>query len=160
MKKYLIKTLLFGFALTLATPAIAVDQKAEVQAAFKKWQDALTSGKPENLVALYTADAVVFAAASRKPLLSTADRQSYFADLAKIKGLKLEAKENLTQVFGDVAINSGTINFTSKDLANKSVSMLSRYTFVYQKQPQGWLIVNQHSSLLPDAPTAAVPKKT
>ncbi|MDP6968291.1 MAG: DUF4440 domain-containing protein [Gammaproteobacteria bacterium] len=52
------------------------------------------------------------------------------------------------RIFGQIAINSGTYTFTFKDGA----VVQARYTFVYRWDGECWLIIEHHSSQLPEQP--------
>ena len=67
-------------------------------------------------------------------------------------GHKLEWFENGpidVQVFGDVAINTGYYIRASKQ-DGKEVKNPARFTFVYQLRQGKWMIVEHHSSALPE----------
>ena len=54
--------------------------------------------------------------------------------------------EGNIRTFGEMAINSGIYTFTFKDGAAVS----ARFTFVYRWNGQRWLIVEHHSSQMPE----------
>lgn len=51
--------------------------------------------------------------------------------------------------FGQVAISSGSYSFQWRQ-GGATTSVSARYSFVYEKVGDGWLIVDHHSSAMPD----------
>ncbi|MES9966602.1 MAG: nuclear transport factor 2 family protein, partial [Sedimenticola sp.] len=62
------------------------------------------------------------------------------------KGPVGEIDEANIRTFGDIAINSGIYTFTFKDGA----VVQARYTFVYRWNGERWLIIEHHSSQMPE----------
>ncbi|CAN0468843.1 unnamed protein product, partial [Discosporangium mesarthrocarpum] len=63
-------------------------------------------------------------------------------------------------IYGDFAINAGSYTFAWEDENGVKIEKLARYTFVYEKDhnsPTGWIIVDHHSSLMPDSPPTLIP---
>ena len=54
--------------------------------------------------------------------------------------------ESNVRRFGDIAINSGVYTFTFKD----GVSVQARFTYVYQWDGERWMIIEHHSSAMPE----------
>jgi len=54
-------------------------------------------------------------------------------------------------VYGDMAINTGSYTFSQVD-DGKEVLRPARFSFVYRKTGGKWLIVDHHSSAVPEAP--------
>jgi hypothetical protein len=50
------------------------------------------------------------------------------------------------RVFGQIAINSGIYTFSFNDGA----SVQARYTFVYRWNGERWMIIEHHSSQMPE----------
>ncbi|GAE50948.1 calcium/calmodulin-dependent protein kinase II association-domain-containing protein, partial [Xanthomonas arboricola pv. pruni str. MAFF 311562] len=61
----------------------------------------------------------------------------------------------------DSAVDAGVYTFTLTDKDGKKTDVQARYTFVYEKRDGKWLIINHHSSAMPevDTATAAVTRK-
>lgn len=121
-------------------------QKSEILALFDQWNKSLATGNALTVGANYAPDAILLPTVSNKIRRTNAERIDYFEHflLKKPQGKIDQAN---VRVFGDIAINSGLYTFTFSD--NSKVQ--ARYTFVYQKQPDGrWLIIEHHSSKLPE----------
>ena len=118
---------------------------AEVLALFEQWNNALQTGEPKKVAALYASDAILLPTVSNQVRHNHAEIEDYFVTfLAKEpKGTIDEA--NL-RVLGDIAINSGVYTFS---LAG-GVSVQARYTFVYRNIDGQWLIIEHHSSAMPE----------
>ena len=133
---------------TAAAPAQA-PSKEEIAKLFDRWNAALQTGKPDEVVKLYAADAVLLPTVSNK-VRTTADQiKDYYARFLELKP-KGRIDERHVRLYGDVAIDSGIYTFTLTKQGKKS-DVQARYTFVYQKQGDRWMIVEHHSSAMPEA---------
>ena len=54
----------------------------------------------------------------------------------------------------DSAVDAGVYTFTLTDKNGKKSDVQARYTFVYEKRDGKWLIINHHSSAMPEVDTA------
>jgi uncharacterized protein (TIGR02246 family) len=124
-------------------------ERKEVKAAFAAWREALSGGKAEPVVALYTKDAVLLATLANDPITDQADRTAYFTNLTAKPKLKARVNEEFVRLLDeDDAVLSGTYTFSFED-AGKTVSIPARYTLVYKKLDGKWMIVEHHSSKMP-----------
>ena len=71
--------------------------------------------------------------------------EDYFVDFLA-KGPSGKIDESNVRIYGDLAINSGVYTFTFKD----GTVVQARFTFVYRWSGQRWLIVEHHSSRMPE----------
>ncbi len=156
--KNLTRVMMFSTALAFAVPMPAQQSFAAVKATatqntptqaveqtFQAWIAAVSSGKTENITKLYAPDAVLLPTFSPKVHNTPTLRKGYFETIAALKKLVVTVQEQHLRVFGDIAINSGLYTFThEKD--GKTVAVPARFTFVYEKTPQGWVIAEHHSS--------------
>ena len=77
-------------------------------------------------------------------------RKDYFDVFTAKQNLRGAVNEEHIRVYGLFAVNSGLYTFTyTKN--GQMVSVPARFSFVYHKTPQGWMIIDHHSSKLPDA---------
>jgi len=159
------RLLLATFMLMATSPAAFADNNAplqsvthqssrdaaaeqQIQQAFDAWLAAVSSGSSEAVTKLYARDAILLPTLSPKVAATPEDRKAYFDAFTSKPGLKGTVNEEHIRVFGHTAINSGLYTFTYlKDGA--TVEVPARFSFVYRKTPQGWLIVDHHSSKLP-----------
>jgi hypothetical protein len=138
--------------LTLALGTIPVawaDDRADVEAATARWIDAFNRKSTPDIVALYAADAVFFGTTS--PVLRDAPAlvQDYFKDLPALGSARISLGEHRVQMLGTVAISTGFYSRVSMQ-DGREVRNPARFTFVYQKRGAQWLIINHHSSALPE----------
>lgn len=135
----------------VTAPAKASTAKQQVEAAFAAWLKAVSTGSPDAVEKLYTKDAVLLPTLAPAVHNTPALRHEYFVMFTGKKNLKGTVDESHIRVFSDMAVNSGLYTFTFENADGETVSVPARYSFVYHKTPQGWLIVDHHSSLVPKA---------
>lgn len=137
------------------------ESKTEVAATTQTWIDTVTSGKPtvvDDVVALYSPDAILWATVSEQKRDSAQELRDYFEVFAKLPNLKAEGYKPVIRVYDNVAINSGYYTFTYDGEGGKKKVVPARYTFVYKKGNDGkWMIVEHHSSAIPKAPQGLKP---
>jgi uncharacterized protein (TIGR02246 family) len=121
----------------------------QIQQAFNAWLIAVSSGSSDAVLKLYAQDAVLLPTLSPNVETTPASRKEYFDAFTAKPNLKGTVNEEHIRVFGDVAVNSGLYTFTYTQNSQK-VSIPARFTFVYHKTTEGWLIVDHHSSKLPE----------
>lgn len=139
----------YSRALDQVVVADATTEK-EIHQVFTNWLKAVSSGKPELVEKLYAQDAVLLPTLSPKVHNTPELRKEYFSHFATKPNLKGKINEEHIRVYGDIAVNSGLYTFSfTKDGA--TVEVPARYSFVYHKTPKGWMIIDHHSSKLPDA---------
>ncbi|MEH2513231.1 uncharacterized protein (TIGR02246 family) [Nitrobacteraceae bacterium AZCC 1564] len=144
--------IVLGIALvSLVTNALA-GPKEDVAAATSSWAAALGEDNPDKVLALYADDAVLWGTLSPKLRADRAAMQDYFVTAFKaLPGLKVAFGEQLIRVYGDTAVNTGYYTFSyQKDGETKQLP--ARYSFTYVKSGDKWLIVDHHSSAMPQAP--------
>ena len=112
---------------------------------FEDWNSALQTGDPKQVVALYDTNAILLPTISNKVRHNHEELKDYFVNFLA-KGPVGKIDESNVRTFGDVAINSGVYTFTFKDGA----SVQARFTYVYRWNGQKWLIVEHHSSQMPE----------
>ena len=117
----------------------------EVLALFDEWNNALQSGDPKNVAALYETDGILLPTVSNNVRHNPEEVEDYFVHFCA-KNPKGEINEANVRIFGDVAINSGVYTFTLGD----GSSVPARFTFVYRWNGQRWMIVEHHSSQMPE----------
>lgn len=116
-----------------------------IPALFEEWNNALQTGDPKQVAALYDANAILLPTVSNQVRHNHAEIEDYFVHFLA-KGPAGTIDESNVRTFGDVAINSGVYTFT---LGDGSV-VPARFTFVYRWNGQRWLIVEHHSSQMPE----------
>src|SRR6516162_5088534 len=141
-----------GGALLLIAANAFAGPKEDVAAATAKWGETLGQDDPDKVLALYTTDAVLWGTLSPTVRSDRAALRDYFVSAFKIlPGLKVSFGEQLIRVYGNTAINTGYYTFAyTKDGEPKTLP--ARYSIVFVKDGQNWMIVDHHSSAMPTPP--------
>ena len=150
------------FVLLGAAPCFGQDtakspSKEAIGKLFDAWNAALQTGKPEVVVKQYAEDAVLLPTVSNKVRKNHAQIKEYFEHFLELKPVGKINEANI-RVYGNLAINSGVYTFTLTK-GDKQNQVQARYTFVYRKIGDRWLIVEHHSSAMPEQPKAVNDKK-
>jgi uncharacterized protein (TIGR02246 family) len=121
-----------------------------VVAATKAWADAFNTRDPKRIVALYAPDAA-FWGTTAKTIATTPDAVwAYFKDAGLRPDTRVAIDEQHPRVYGTIAINSGAYTFSDvKDGVATNVRK-ARFTFAFRRDGDRWLIVDHHSSRLPE----------
>ncbi len=122
-----------------------MSNKAEILALFDEWNSALATGEPKNVAALYETNGILLPTVSNQVRHNHAEIEDYFVHFLA-KGPQGAIDEANVRIFGDIAINSGVYTFTFADGA----VVQARYTYVYRWNGQRWLIIEHHSSQMPE----------
>lgn len=125
-----------------------LDEKQAVTQAFNQWCSYLSNNKLKNLVQLYEPSAILLPTLADNMIKNQQDRWVYFTTLMQNPNLKVAIDESHVRIVSDVAINSGLYTF-SFDKDGNRVEIPSRFTFIYKKKPTGWMIIEHHSSQIP-----------
>ena len=120
-------------------------QDSTISALFEEWNTALQTGRPKNVVTLYEPNAILLPTVSNKVRHNHEEIENYFFNFLK-KGPKGVINESNIRTFGNIAINSGVYTFSFND----GNTVQARFTFVYRRNEQRWLIIEHHSSTMPE----------
>ncbi|WP_205849190.1 SgcJ/EcaC family oxidoreductase [Natronospirillum operosum] len=113
---------------------------------FNDWNQALASGDPEQVAALYADDAVLLPTVSNRVRTDRAGIRDYFIDFLQLQP-QGEIQESHVRVHGDLALHSGVYLFT---MGADNSQVWARFTFVYRSRQDQWEIIEQHSSAMPE----------
>ncbi|MBB3827149.1 SgcJ/EcaC family oxidoreductase [Xanthomonas arboricola] len=162
---------LFSVALALAaTPTLAAGvmhytEKAslpadgearEVAALFDTWNAALASGNPHKVADLYAPDGVLLPTVSNEVRASRSQIEKYFEVFLAKKPKGVVNYRTVRVLDDDSAVDAGVYTFTLTDKDGRKSDVQARYTFVYEKRDGKWLIINHHSSAMPEVDTPKV----
>ena len=126
--------------------------RGEIVAATQAWIDAMSSHDAKRVLALYDPEAVLWG--TRSPTLrdNPATVGEYFNILRTVPpSYKAVLGEQRIRIYGDIAINTGTYTF-SEVRDGKEILRPARFSFVYRNRDGRWLIVDHHSSAVPEPP--------
>ena len=121
--------------------------KNEISDQFEMWNDALQTGDPDNVVACYAADAILLPTVSAKVRHNHDEIRDYFVHFLSRKPNGRIIEQNI-RIYDNIAINSGLYTFSLMEDGGHTDSA-ARFTFVYRKYEDRWLIIEHHSSILP-----------
>ena len=117
----------------------------EIKALFDEWNSALQAGDPKKVAALYASNAILLPTVSNQVRHNHEEIEDYFVHFVA-KGPVGKIDEANIRIFGELAINSGIYTFTLKD----GSVVPARYTFVYRWNGERWMIIEHHSSQMPE----------
>lgn len=112
-----------------------------------EWNYALKTGNPDEVLKLYDQNAILLPTFSCRVRHNHDEIREYFQHFLEKKPSCLVEESNI-HVFGNTAIISGIYVFTY--LTDPSMIQRARFTFVYHKKGGRWLIVEHHSSCMPE----------
>lgn len=144
--------LLLASALCLSAGSAFAGPKEDVATATTKWGEAFGQNDPDKVLTLYATDAVLWGTSSPKVRADRAALRDYFVGIFKVlPGLKVSLGEQLIRIYGTTSVNTGYYTFSySKDGEPKTLP--ARYSLVFVKDGQTWMIVDHHSSAMPSLP--------
>ena len=144
--------ILFSILLLSSTEAARrkPSAKEKVAAATAAWVAALNSREPARITALYDAEAVFWGTTSKTIRATPVEITEYFKTAPQRPTVRCMLGQQHIRVYGDVAINSGDYSF-SEVLDGKTITRPARYTFVFRKRSGKWMIVDHHSSRMPES---------
>jgi uncharacterized protein (TIGR02246 family) len=120
-------------------------KKNEVLVIFEEWNNALKSGDPENVANLYAPGAILLPTMSNLVRHDHNEIKDYFVHFIANKPVGAILESNLRDL-GEIIINSGIYEFTFQD----GSAVKARFTFVYTKVNTRWMIIEHHSSQMPE----------
>jgi uncharacterized protein (TIGR02246 family) len=125
------------------------NEKKEVKEAFAAWRAALSGGDAQKIVDLYADDAVLLATLHNDPIVTQGARLKYFEGLVTKKDMKATVDEEMVRVLdSNTAMVNGVYTFSFEE-DGKVTKIPARYTYVFEKENDKWMIVVHHSSKLP-----------
>ncbi|WP_231114708.1 SgcJ/EcaC family oxidoreductase [Lentzea aerocolonigenes] len=131
------------------TVADAKPTTEQIKALFADWNAALATGDAQKVADHYAPNAVLLPTVSNQVRSTRAEIVDYFEHFLQNKPSGTILDSHVAVLNADDAIDAGTYRFAlTKD--GKPTTVDARYTFVYEKIDGKWLIVNHHSSAMPE----------
>ncbi|MFN0041159.1 MAG: SgcJ/EcaC family oxidoreductase [Burkholderiales bacterium] len=120
--------------------------RAQVAAATAEWIATFNTRDATRIAALYAPDAILWGTVSSTIRTTPQAILEYFEESsARRPNLRMVLGEYHVRLYGDLATNSGY--YASRNpVDDKEVVVPMRFTFIYRKQDDRWMIVNHHSS--------------
>lgn len=144
------KLVLLGFFCIFSPIAMAANTKG-VEDAYYSWCDAIgkAKGHADTVVKFYAEGATLFPTLSSNMLVNThGGLNDYFTKLTSINHIQCEPEKLVTTIYENTAVNIGFYRFTFIQHHQRQ-TLPARFTFVYEKFGNKWLITHHHSSKLP-----------
>lgn len=151
MKKYFIFLLCAVFSVNIFA-ATHAEIKNQVNQAYYQWCAAIgkAKGNPSVVTKYYAPGAILVPTLSHKILRNkNHGLDEYFTHLTSHENIKCTPEKNYIHIHGHTVVNSGLYDFSYQD-GNERKLIPSRFTFVYEKIGGKWMIVNHHSSKMPE----------
>ncbi|GHH53903.1 SgcJ/EcaC family oxidoreductase [Lentzea cavernae] len=138
-----------------SAPAHTTTESAErpttdqIKALFADWNASLATGDAQKVADRYAPNAVLLPTVSNQVRSTRAEIVDYFEHFLQGRPSGSILDSHVAVLDADDAIDAGTYRFAlTKD--GKPSTVDARYTFVYEKIDGKWLIVNHHSSAMPE----------
>lgn len=122
--------------------------KSEIAQLFDRWNASLKTGKASEVVKNYAPNAILLPTVSNQVRHNRTEIRQYFEQFLNLQPVGTMKEENI-KIFCDIAIASGRYDINIRK-NGKPQKVKARYTFVYQKIGNNWLIEEHHSSAMPD----------
>jgi len=134
-----------GAAAVLTAAPTGLPAREQVAAATAAWIDAFNSRDAARVASLYDGEAVLTDAAEAKPRAGAAAIGDYYKANAQRSTQRVALGERSIRIFGDTAIDSGTLTFFEmRD--GKATTTPARYSLTYRNRGGKWLIVDHQAS--------------
>ena len=113
---------------------------------FSNWNDAIQTGDPDKVTAMYAEDAVLLPTVSNQVRHNHSEIRDYFVSfLAKSPSGEIN-ESNPRQLTDDLVSNTGVYTFTFGDGAQ----VMARYSYLYKCIGGELKILEHHSSMMPE----------
>jgi uncharacterized protein (TIGR02246 family) len=113
---------------------------------FSNWNDAIQTGDPDKVTAMYAEDAVLLPTVSNQVRHNHSEIRDYFVSfLAKSPSGEIN-ESNPRQLTDDLVSNTGVYTFTFGD----GTQVMARYSYLYKCIGGEWKILEHHSSMMPE----------
>jgi uncharacterized protein (TIGR02246 family) len=152
-----------GLILALAAGSLAWSPQAnaascspptepDVAAMFARWNAALETVHPDRVARLYAPDALMLPLAAHGARKGAAEIRDYYVYFLQ-REPKVSVETRSIRRDCNIVTDAGVYELKAKTRAGKPETFKVRYSFTWQKQDQGWLIVHEHASIGPDKGT-------
>lgn len=118
----------------------------EIASLFDRWNQSLMTGDPRKVVANYSTRSMLLPTVSNKPRLTVAEKEDYFEHFLK-KRPSGRIDMRFIEIGCNMAVDAGLYTFT---FAETGEQVRGRYSFTYRWNGSEWLIIEHHSSAMPE----------
>lgn len=122
---------------------------------YNNWVEAMVCPKNDihRVLDLYHENAVLLPTFSSNICTTHEQLHAYFQNLIVLPTLSITTDEFVSRECNNLIITCGIYTFQYQS-EERLVTIPARFSFVYKKYDNQWLIVNHHSSVLPLQPTS------
>ncbi|MFJ6085811.1 SgcJ/EcaC family oxidoreductase [Streptomyces sp. NPDC092369] len=125
--------------------------KKQIAALFDGWNAALRTGDPKKVANRYAPDAVLLPTVSNEIRTDRGEIIDYFEHFLPNKPVAKKVETYIDVLDSNSAIDAGAYDITLTDPKTGDKRVVeARYTYEYEKRGGKWLIVNHHSSVMPE----------
>ncbi len=118
----------------------------EIAALFDRWNQALQTGDPHEVVANYAEPSLLLPTLSNKPRVTATEKEDYFHHFLENQPAgKIDFR--IIEIGCNTAVDSGLYTFTFR---TTGAQVKARYTYTYKWDGTQWLITSHHSSAMPE----------
>src|SRR5260370_31639400 len=147
--KFLVPAL---FAVAATIPAAHADQRDDAYASVERWSEAFNSGDAEQIVGIYTNDALVLGTLSPGLTSTPEDLRAYFQAAAAAKLRVKLGDHSAVAISPDAIAIAGFYDFSRPGPDGQPVVVPARFSFVMVKKDGLWKVAHHHSSVRPKHP--------
>ncbi|GIE97532.1 SgcJ/EcaC family oxidoreductase [Paractinoplanes rishiriensis] len=132
----------------VAAPRQPTDQ--QIRDLFTLWNRALLTLDPEQVADRYSPDAILVPTLSNRVRADRAGIVEYFEHFLENRPQAMITESHVRVLDATSALDTGTYRFRLIGPDGSQRYVDARYTFVYERRHGTWLIVNHHSSAMPE----------
>jgi len=135
----------FSFTAMAADGGCHITSEDGVAGLFDRWNESLATLSAGEVVKNYAENAIFLSTYSDKPRLTQQERYDYYVEILKRRP-QLKVEQRVIHIGCNMANDTGIymITFNGKE------KVPGRYSISYQYIDGDWLIVAQHTSLMPE----------
>jgi uncharacterized protein (TIGR02246 family) len=140
------------FAAAVIIPPALADEREDAYAGVERWSAAFNSGDVEQIVRMYTDDALVLGTLNPGMISKPDDLRAYFKAAAAAK-LQVKLGDHSAAALAEDAVAIvGFYDFSRQASDGQPVVVPARFSFVMVKKDGIWKIAHHHSSVRPKSP--------
>jgi uncharacterized protein (TIGR02246 family) len=139
-------------AVAVVIPPALADKQEDAYAGVERWSEAFNSGDVEQIVRMYTNDALVLGTLSSGLTSKPDDLRAYFEAAAAAKLQVKLGDHSAVALAEDAVAIVGFYDFSRPVADGQPVVVSARFSFVMVKKDGIWKIAHQHSSVRPKSP--------
>ena len=132
--------------------------RPEIAGLFDRWNSSLQTRDPNLVTKNYARNAILLPTVSNQVRRNHKEIHDYFVNFLQLQPV---GKINFRSIrlYCGVAIDSGVYTFALTN-NGKTQEVKARYTFVYNRVGNQWLIAEHHSSAMPETTTTSAQKSS